>query len=129
VANYLSYDNAMAAGLVQLNSDASVTLRTSTVPQQLPRDSIRMSTKKQYNGGLFLFDVAHAPTGVSPFPLLVLLDDDADSCSVRKLACNPLSEESSGKSVDLICELQAIWAVGPNWPAGGEVDIMEGVDS
>jgi len=54
-----------------------------------PRDSVRISSKKQYNGGLFILDVEKAPWGCGVWP--------------------------------------AFWTVGPNWPSGGEIDIVEGV--
>ena len=54
-------------------------------------NSVRISTNKTYNGGLFITDVFAMPTGCSVWP--------------------------------------AWWSVGPNWPEGGEIDIIEGVNT
>ena len=55
------------------------------------RQSVRITSKKAYNQGLFLADIAHMPGGI---------------CGVWP----------------------AFWLVGPNWPAMGEIDIIEGVN-
>lgn len=55
------------------------------------RQSVRITSKKAYNKGLFLADIAHMPGGI---------------CGVWP----------------------AFWLVGPNWPAMGEIDIIEGVN-
>lgn len=55
------------------------------------RQSVRITSKKAYNKGLFLADIAHMPGGI---------------CGVWP----------------------AFWLVGPNWPANGEIDIIEGVN-
>lgn len=54
------------------------------------RPSVRITSKKSYNHGLFIGDFQHMPGGV---------------CGTWP----------------------AFWMLGPNWPVGGEVDIMEGV--
>jgi hypothetical protein len=53
------------------------------------RPSVRVSSKKTYNHGLFIADFAHIPEGCGTWP--------------------------------------AYWLLGPDWPNGGEVDIVEGV--
>ncbi|KAJ7217226.1 glycoside hydrolase family 16 protein [Mycena pura] len=54
------------------------------------RDSVRISSTKTYNSGLFIADFAAMPASCGVWP--------------------------------------AWWSVGPNWPAGGEIDVLEGVD-
>lgn len=54
------------------------------------RDSVRISSKKTYNSGLFIADFAAMPAACGAWP--------------------------------------AWWSVGPNWPHGGEIDVIEGVD-
>ncbi|KAF3038499.1 hypothetical protein E8E12_006085 [Didymella heteroderae] len=54
------------------------------------RPSLRLVSKKKYNSGLVVMDVAHMPTGCGTWP--------------------------------------AFWMVGPDWPTGGEIDILEGVN-
>ncbi|KAL1656998.1 hypothetical protein SLS61_000037 [Didymella pomorum] len=54
------------------------------------RPSMRLVSKKKYNSGLVVMDVAHMPTGCGTWP--------------------------------------AFWMVGPDWPTGGEIDILEGVN-
>lgn len=84
-----------------------MTFKVSTKNGQAYRDSQRLVSKVRAfaplapvaltrsrqtaysNGGLFIYDVAHMPTGCGLWP--------------------------------------SIWMVGPNWPAGGEIDIIEGV--
>ena len=51
--------------------------------------SVRISSRTQYNTGLFILDLDRAPWGCGVWP--------------------------------------AWWTVGPNWPSGGEIDIIEGV--
>ncbi|KIM34118.1 glycoside hydrolase family 16 protein [Serendipita vermifera MAFF 305830] len=53
------------------------------------RKSVRITSKKSYNKGLFVFDILRAPHGCAVWP--------------------------------------AAWLVGPNWPNGGEIDVIEGV--
>lgn len=55
------------------------------------RQSVRITSKKSWNQGLFLADIAHMPGGI---------------CGVWP----------------------AWWMVGSNWPANGEIDIIEGVN-
>ncbi|ROV90091.1 hypothetical protein VMCG_09758 [Cytospora schulzeri] len=56
------------------------------------RNSVRVTSKKQYNKGLFIFDVKHTPYGCGTWPALWLSDVD-------------------------------------NWPAHGEIDVMEAVNN
>ncbi|KAJ7096486.1 glycoside hydrolase family 16 protein [Mycena crocata] len=53
------------------------------------RDSVRISSQKTYNSGLFIADFAMMPASCGAWP--------------------------------------AWWSVGPGWPNGGEIDVLEGV--
>lgn len=70
VANYLSQEAATSSNLISVDpSTKAVTLKVSTKQTQLPRGSVRISSKKFYNGGLFVFDVGHVPTGCGTWPV------------------------------------------------------------
>ncbi|CRK41950.1 hypothetical protein BN1723_018925, partial [Verticillium longisporum] len=55
------------------------------------RRSVRLTSNKAFDGGVFIADIAHMP---------------ANSCGVWG----------------------AFWMFGPDWPHGGEIDIIEGVN-
>jgi hypothetical protein len=67
--------------------------------------SVRITSKKTYNQGLFVFDILRMVfltqyiCGVDPH-----LRKKAYGCSVWPAA----------------------WLVGPSWPTGGEIDVIEG---
>jgi len=91
LVNYQNAGDAKSKGLAVVNN-GQVILSVDDTTQLRPgdkRDSVRISTKKTYNGGLFVADFAAMPVGCSVWP--------------------------------------AWWSVGPNWPAGGEIDVLEGV--
>lgn len=60
-------------------SENSAILRVDTTSDQYDTDtgrwSVRISSKKQYNSGLFVFDVQHAPYGCATWPALWICDD------------------------------------------------------
>ena len=56
------------------------------------RPSVRLTSKKAFNQGLFIADISHMPGGI---------------CGVWP----------------------AFWLLGPYWPKGGEIDIIEGVNA
>ncbi|KZW02409.1 hypothetical protein EXIGLDRAFT_734537 [Exidia glandulosa HHB12029] len=96
MVNYLPREKAMAGdnAFAYLDKNDQVVMRvdnwTTLQPGQY-RDSVRISTKKLYNRGLFILDVAHSPYGCSVWP--------------------------------------GYWTLGmaQQWPASGEIDILEGV--
>jgi hypothetical protein len=45
--------------------NGAVILKVGTNGWQENRDSLRLFSKEQFNGGLFVFDIAHIPTGES----------------------------------------------------------------
>ncbi|THH17556.1 hypothetical protein EW146_g3274 [Bondarzewia mesenterica] len=94
--NYVDKNTAVSSGLAYLQSDGAYVLAvddTTTLPSGARRNSIRISSKKTYNGGLFIADFWAMPTGCGTWP--------------------------------------AWWSVrsGSGWPAGGEIDIVEGVNN
>ncbi|KAG6811645.1 hypothetical protein H0H92_006460 [Tricholoma furcatifolium] len=93
LVNYQNADDAKSKGLAVV-TDGQLVLSvddTTSLPPGGKRDSVRISTQKTYNGGLFIADFAAMPVGCSTWP--------------------------------------AYWSVGPNWPAGGEIDVLEGVQN
>lgn len=61
-------------------SERSAVLRVDTTSDEYNtstgRWSVRVSSKKQYNSGLFIFDVLHSPVGCGTWPALWLCDGD-----------------------------------------------------
>ncbi|GLB41673.1 putative glycosyl hydrolases family 16 [Lyophyllum shimeji] len=68
---YLSKAEATAKGLAFVQKDGTTVLAVDDknfLPIGAPRDSVRISTKKQYNGGLFIADFFAMPHGCSVWP-------------------------------------------------------------
>ncbi|KAG8766517.1 hypothetical protein FRC15_006262 [Serendipita sp. 397] len=89
---YVSAADAMGAGLAYVRDDGVAVMTvdtTTTLASGDYRKSVRITSKKAYNKGLFVFDILKGPYGCSVWP--------------------------------------AAWLVGPSWPAGGEIDVVEGV--
>ncbi|KAF7306514.1 GH16 domain-containing protein [Mycena indigotica] len=87
---YVSRADGQSAGLIEINSAGNAVMRVDTTPSiSGNRKSIRITTQKEFTGGLIILDAFHAPTGCGTWP--------------------------------------AFWSNGPNWPVGGEIDIVEGV--
>ncbi|KAK5753829.1 hypothetical protein LTS12_016032 [Elasticomyces elasticus] len=90
---FVDYGGAGGANEKNLTSSSSsnVQMRVdSTNKAPNGRSSVRITSNKSYNSGLFIIDADHMPTGCGTWP--------------------------------------AFWLVGPNWPSGGEIDIIEGVN-
>jgi len=79
-------------GTVSNANDASYLGVDHATKTTTGRSSMRISSKKSFNHGLFIADIAHMPGGM---------------CGAWP----------------------AFWLVGPDWPNGGEVDILEGVNT
>jgi len=89
--DYVSQATAQADGYIAVrNTAVYIGCDTKNKVTGRGRGSVRVSTKEIFNGGLFVMDLAHMPTGCGTWP--------------------------------------AWWLVGPNWPSGGEIDIIEGVN-
>jgi len=91
LVDYVDEDTAQSNGLLEVNSLGNAVMRVETTETVSGnRQSVRISTQSQFNGGLVIMDSVHMPTGCGTWP--------------------------------------AFWTDGPNWPAGGEIDIVEGVN-
>jgi len=91
--NYVDETTAQNAELAYVDSTGVAILAVDDTHNVAPgsnRDSVRIGSKKSYDGGLFIVDLAAMPYGCSVWP--------------------------------------AWWSVGPDWPAGGEIDVLEGVN-
>lgn len=90
---YQNKTAAQAQGLAYVSGSTTVLAvdSTSSVPAGGDRNSVRITSQKSYNGGLFVMDAAQMPVGCSTWP--------------------------------------SFWTVGPNWPTGGEIDIVEGINN
>jgi hypothetical protein len=89
---FIDQGTAQSNNLVEVNSAGNAIMRVETTPQVAStRQSVRITTQSTFNGGLFIMDSVHMPTGCGTWP--------------------------------------AFWTNGPNWPAGGEIDIVEGVNN
>lgn len=61
----------MATGLAYVRDDGVVVMKvddTTVLREGEHRKSVRIHTKKQYNGGLFIFDLIRMPMGCSFWP-------------------------------------------------------------
>jgi len=97
--NYVDQSTAQSKGYIQANASNDLLVPGfavyigcdhSNISSGRGRDSVRLSSKKTWNQGVFIIDLSHMPTGCGTWP--------------------------------------AYWTVGPNWPNGGEVDVIEGVN-
>ncbi|KAJ7510180.1 glycoside hydrolase family 16 protein [Mycena galericulata] len=91
--NYLNQTDALSKNLTSVTGNV-LTLAVddfTTLNAGENRDSVRISSQKTYNSGLFIADFAAMPASCGAWP--------------------------------------AWWSVGPNWPGGGEIDVLEGVDA
>lgn len=90
---FASQDDAFNSGLAFVRPDGTAVIAvddTTQLAEGQPRKSVRITSQKTYDGGLFIIDVNAMPHGCGVWP--------------------------------------AWWTVGPNWPSGGEIDIIEGVN-
>ncbi|OAL07286.1 hypothetical protein IQ06DRAFT_9400 [Phaeosphaeriaceae sp. SRC1lsM3a] len=89
--DYVDEATARQSNLINASSTAGAHFGVDTT-NKTPngRPSIRIESKKKYNDGLIVLDLAHMPFGCGTWP--------------------------------------AFWTLGPNWPKGGEIDILEGVN-
>ncbi|KAK5141769.1 hypothetical protein LTR04_002478, partial [Oleoguttula sp. CCFEE 6159] len=79
-SGFVHYVDAQVATSAQYNltyaSSSSAVLRVDTTDTNANtgRYSVRISSKKQYNSGLFVFDILNTPYGCSTWPALWLTD-------------------------------------------------------
>ena len=57
-----------AQGIINSTSTSAYMGVDLRQPQQAPRASVRLSSKKVYNGGLFVADIRHMPAGCGTWP-------------------------------------------------------------
>jgi len=77
--NYVDASTAFANGLAFVNDQKQAVMKmdnTSTLQENGFRDSVRISSKKQYTGGLFILDITHAPWGCSVWPAFWTVGDN-----------------------------------------------------
>lgn len=91
MVNYQSKEAAVKQGLAKVEDGVAILAvdDQTQLKSGENRNSVRISSKEKFNGGLFIADFAAMPHGCSVWP--------------------------------------AWWSVGPDWPKGGEIDILEGV--
>jgi hypothetical protein len=101
-------------------------MRVETTPNVTStRQSIRITTESQWNGGLFIMDAVHMPTGCGTWPC-VLLMFKFDQFLIFDVV-------HFGLTVSLrfafFFGFNLTLKQGPNWPITGEIDIIEGVNN
>ncbi|KAI1342054.1 glycoside hydrolase family 16 protein [Xylariaceae sp. FL0016] len=80
--HYVPKEQATSLNLTYASDDSAfLRVDTSVGPEDEPnastgRFSVRVSSKTQYNEGLFIFDVKHTPFGCGTWPALWLVDQD-----------------------------------------------------
>ncbi|KAK8035046.1 glycoside hydrolase family 16 protein [Apiospora rasikravindrae] len=80
--HYVPKEQAQQLNLTHATAQSAVMkVDTSVGPGSNPdastgRFSVRVSSKKQYNSGLFIFDVKHTPFGCGTWPALWLVDEN-----------------------------------------------------
>lgn len=66
---YIDQATAQSNNLAQVNSQGNAVMAVETTPKVAStRQSIRITTQSQYNGGLFVMDSVHMPTGCATWP-------------------------------------------------------------
>lgn len=89
---YTTQQDAQNSNLIDVDNDGNAIMRVDTTAQiTTGRKSVRIQSTQTFNGGLWVLDASHIPTGCGTWP--------------------------------------AFWTHGPNWPADGEIDIVEGVSN
>ncbi|KAH9946640.1 glycoside hydrolase family 16 protein [Amylocystis lapponica] len=71
MVNYTDKDTAISDGLAYVTDDNIVIMRgdnMTTLAQGVYRNSVRVSSQKQYNTGLFILDINMAPWGCAVWP-------------------------------------------------------------
>ncbi|KAK8136963.1 endo-1-3(4)-beta-glucanase [Apiospora sp. TS-2023a] len=80
--HYVPKEQAQQLNLTHATANSAVMkVDTSVGPGSTPdastgRFSVRVSSKKQYNSGLFIFDIKHTPFGCGTWPALWLVDEN-----------------------------------------------------
>lgn len=71
---YILTSLKQSANLVEINSAGNAVMRVETTPQVAStRQSVRITTESTWNGGLFIMDSVHMPTGCATWPACKLI--------------------------------------------------------
>lgn len=106
--DYVDEATARQSNLINASSTAGAHFGVDTTNKTPKgRPSIRIESKKKYNDGLIVLDLQHMPFGCGTWPASVTPVDKT---------CLKLTHQNR------------FWTLGPNWPKGGEIDILEGVN-
>ncbi|KAG8743611.1 hypothetical protein FRC10_011674 [Ceratobasidium sp. 414] len=109
LVDYVDRDTAFREGLAYVTPNNKIVMKVDNTTVLQPgqyRKSVRIQSKKRYNGGLFIIDIERAPHACGTF--------------IGTPSC--VHGQPSGNSMPNL-----VLTVGPNWPHGGEIDIFEGV--
>lgn len=69
IAFYVDENTARSNGLLEVNSAGRAVMRIETTPNVTnSRQSVRITTQSHWNGGLFIMDAVHMPTGCGTWP-------------------------------------------------------------
>ncbi|KAF7784589.1 CAZyme family GH16 [Agaricus bisporus var. burnettii] len=69
IVNYVDETTARSTGLLEVNDQGNAIMRVETTPKvDNLRNSVRITTKFQFNGGLVIMDAVHMPTGCGSWP-------------------------------------------------------------
>ncbi|KAI6045022.1 glycoside hydrolase family 16 protein [Pisolithus marmoratus] len=118
---YLSQSDAQNAGLVEINSAGHAVMRVDTTPTvSTNRNSVRITTNLIFTEGLVMLDAVHMPTGCATWP------GEQTCIDITVVRAAMLTR---ARSCSAFMSYLAFWTNGPNWPAGGEIDIIEGVNN
>ncbi|KIM84668.1 glycoside hydrolase family 16 protein [Piloderma croceum F 1598] len=68
-AIFINQSTANSLNLAQINGQGNAVMAVETTPQVAgTRQSVRITTQSQFNGGLFIMDAVHMPTGCATWP-------------------------------------------------------------
>lgn len=69
IAEYVDQNTGQNNGLLEINGAGRAVMRIETTPTVAnTRQSIRITTQSNWNGGLFIMDAVHMPTGCGTWP-------------------------------------------------------------
>jgi len=69
IVTYVDQNTATSSGLASVNSQGHAIMQVdATAVVANTRNSVRITTQSQYNGGLFIMDSVHMPTGCGIWP-------------------------------------------------------------
>ncbi|KAF9470525.1 hypothetical protein BDN70DRAFT_888989 [Pholiota conissans] len=69
IVTYVDQNTASSSGLLEVNSQGHAIMRVETTPVVSGnRKSVRITTQRQFNGGLVIMDSIHMPTGCGVWP-------------------------------------------------------------